>query len=52
MNRYPIDLFFIDIKLPKMRGDILASIIRSNPMYALTQIVFVTCIPPILNLLS
>lgn len=42
MNRYPIDLFFIDIKLPKMRGDILAGIIRNNPMYALTQIVFVT----------
>lgn len=42
MTRYPIDLFFIDIKLPKMRGDILAGIIRNNPMYALTQIVFVT----------
>lgn len=42
MNRYPIDLFLIDINLPGMKGDMLAGKIRKNPMYSLTQIVFVT----------
>ncbi len=38
----PIDIFFIDRKLPQMDGFTLASKIREIPGYTLTPIVFVT----------
>ena len=42
MDRYKIDLFYLDIEMPEMDGFMLASRIRATAKYAKTPIIFLT----------